>query len=710
MTLPLTSDSMARMSQEFSRPEALLNFVCQFIQTGSPLSDLSAALEVDGSLRFDFILDLQHASVRWSEHPPSGNECEILEEGAVKGCIWFVPSASAPDPKQALRERRVLAHIAERLRRLLRGSPPALLQWRNRNPEPVTVYWSPRLFARLGEDLMKPGDTRYYDYTLTRIDEYEGFINLAFESRSATVVFRLLPTELLDGDALMIWGPMAACVIRDERSEEEKRDPRHAVEAFFGYVLSRLLPPVFSLAFEGKDPPAGYMPPDFNIDMVNVDPPDSSSLYEMIFATSEDVTTVTACDRECFNMFSFVAAPKESWITNTPWRIVPSVDLFSHVHNIHLSSEKTVMGSEDIDTCLTALRKAPKPPGMVVFIDSCISRMMGDDLAGPISRFRKNSDIPLVQYEITLSESHYLRTFRDFWKRVYLQTADPGLPPEPGRVCLLGVTNEADGEIVRVLRELGVTVGSRLFPSLTLSEARELNRNALVVINEWDYIRVLFSDMLEIFERPRCVLPLPYGIDGSLNWYKAVCQAAGVGDGSGLETLPVSGRAREAFDSERRRMAPHRIGIFLRLRDTAAHLGPQGRFGVPFLSLLRELGLGVDLNLFADSQAHAPKGLFESLGLSEEKGDSLSYFEHWKQLPGLIRQGDFSLVYTETFRDQRVTSAGKVPLGLHDLQPGFLGAAQTMRRVRLLAGSGFFARYGRFLRDPYAHYRHDSGS
>jgi hypothetical protein len=693
------------MIPDYSKPDIVLPFICEFVGTGSPLVDLRARLMMDGSLAFGFLLDGQPTEAVWREKP-TGADIEIpLEMGVV--CID--PGVEI-DLERRERLRKSAALIASRLHRLIRGNAPELLHWRNRNP--VTLYYGVRMFVTLCQNLLKKGQTTYYGYTLVRLDESEGLIQISFESREFSVSMMLTLTELLDREPLRVWGPMALVMVEDDRDDAARNDPAHQVEQFLGYVLSRNLPDDFTLAFEGKDPPAGFMPPDFNIDMLNVDPPDSSSLYEMIFATSRDITTVTVCDRECFNMFSFVAAPKENWITNMPWQIVPSPDLFDHVHNVYLSSERTVMGHDNIETCLSDLRTRENKPGMVVFIDSCISRMVGDDLAGPIRRFQKASEIPLVQYEITLSEASYLKTFRDFWKRVYLRAADHSLEPEPGELCLLGIgDDDADGEMTKLLAALDLRAAVRLFPSLKLEETRRIARSSLVVVNAWEYIQVLFSDMLAELKRPTVTVPLPYGFAGTLAFYDSVSRAAGGLGASVLEAHDLVSRAREAFEREKQGIAGGRIGLFLRLRDIAMHLGARGRFGVPLLDVLRELGLGIDLNLFVVAGEKADEvAVMSELGLSADCGDSVSFFDHWRQLPGMLAKDDFGVVYTETFRDQRVTSAGKPMMTLRDLEPGFAGAVRTARRVRLALKNTFYARYGKYLPDPYAHYRSAKGT
>ena len=56
-----------------------------------------------------------------------------------------------------------------------------------------------------------------------------------------------------------------------------------------------------------------------------------------------------------------------------------------------------------------------------------------------------------------------------------------------------------------------------------------------------------------------------------------------------------------------------------------------------------------------------------------------------------------------TQEDLKKVAAGKTPLGLGDLQPGFFGAMHNARMVLAKSQSRFFSRYGRHCSDPYAH-------
>jgi len=574
------------------------------------------------------------------------------------------------------------------------------------------------MFNGLCPELLVRGHTRYFDYTVAGLDEYEGFINVEFRSRTAAVALRLVPTGILEGRALASWGPVSLVLLRDERTPEQRRRPEHRVEEFLGYILSRNLPREFSLEFERNDPPGGYLPDGFDVDFLRTRALDDTGFFEMLLATSEEIGVVTSCDRECFSLFSFLASSKESWTTNHPWRLRPSPGYLEHCYNVTLDSRSTVLGSENIERCLETLRSAETPPGLIIFIDSCLQRLIGEDVEGPLARFRAGCSLPLVHYDIRTTQHPYLQQLKDFWKNVFLELADRQAGTRARRVAFLGCDPDVGDELARVLELMGLETGARVFPHLRVEDVQRLPSCGLVVVNEWEYVRTIFADMLQELDRPALALPLPYGVEGTSRWLDAV---AGAVRGDRVSVAGVEGARRirdesaAGLEAERARLGGTRIGVFVRYRegdrDVVEQLSPRLRFGVPLCEFLHELGLGIDLNLFVGPKDDPDTArVAQSLGLRPGRGDSVGVFGSTSELAEKLERGEFPLVYTETFRDARIAAAGKTPLHLNQLRPGYRGAVQTARLVGGLVRSGFHARYRRFFEPPSLHYPRPKGS
>ncbi len=704
------------MSTDYTLAHNLLPFVARFVQSESSYEEIRVELVADGTMRFRLQQAGREMVVDWTEHR-QGLEIEVSARhgsfslkssgdpappaeaiaGAIAGAM-----AGAKDETHPKALRQVCNHVARRVGRLMRGNPPHLLCFRNRNPQ--RIQWTTRMFNSLCPDLIRKGQTRYFDYRVSNLDEYEGFINVEFQSRNATVVLRLILSDRLQEEPVVSFGPMALTVLHDDRDEAQKRHPEHRVEDFFGYVLSRNLPPQYVLEFEFDDPPADYLPPDLNVDFLRVKRLDDTSFFEMLLSTSADVGVVTSCDRECFNLFSMVSAKRETYTTITPWQNQTTANYLQHCYNVNLTGAQTVMGDSAIEQCLDTVAHTDQPPGLLIFFDSCLHRLIGEDIEGQLTQFRASSDTKLIYYDIRTTQNPYMEEMRDFWCNIYRAVAEVR-KPQPGRVCFLGFGPEASDEMDQILANLGVEVGGRIFPHLHHQHIREIQAASLIVQNAWEYVEIIFEDMLKLLDRPVINLPLPYGIEASHRFYAALTGRLG-GQRADPTQLPRVAQLCAAFAQERAEIAGQRIGLFVRHLAVADHLSHKKRFGVDLLSFLRELGLGIDLNLYVEPGEEVDEAaVSQALGLDLSGHDSIGLFHHFGELPQRMAQGDFGIVYTETYRDERITAGGKSPLTLHQLQPGYGGALRTVRMVASILKAGFHARFRHHWTGPYEHYR-----
>jgi len=687
------------MKQDYSKAHNLLPFLAKFIGDRSTFDAVSVDLIRDGSMRIRLKTMGLSLSLKWTEESQNSS----WEKPVSSGFVSVQRPAEPGNNREKKSFEHALQHVSNRINRLLRGDPPQLLLFRNRNPQ--SILWSTRLFNNLCPNLVTRDETSYFDYIVSKLDQYEGYINVEFQSRQATVVLRLTLEDKPKEKSLISWGPISLVILKDERTKSQRRHIEHKVEEFFGYLISRNLPPRFTLQFEFDDPPAEYNPPDRDVDFIRVNRLDDSSFFEMMFATAREIAVVTSCDRECFNLFSLVSASKENWTTSTPWQMTPAPGYLSHCYNVNLSSDSTVMGSDNIERCLKTLGESSHPPELIIFFDSCLHRLIGEDIAGHLKHYNENNNIPLIYYDIRTTQHPYLKQLSDFWKNLFLEVSRENITAKPSNVCFLGLTPDPSGQISRILRDVGIITGASIFPHLPLEEMKEIRKNSLVVANDWEYVRIMFSEMLAELDRPVTRLPLPYGVEGTTLWIDSISKML-FNRSAELDDLPEYKVTLEQFYESIEQIKDIRIGIFARCRGVGIRLSSRMRFGVPIVKFLHELGLGIDLNLFTqpDDEPLNKSEIMQSVGLLEESGDSLSFFDHFSQIPAKIQNGDFSIVYSETYRDERIVSAGKSTLHPIQMSPGYKGAIQTIKVIQGLQKSSFNRRYRRFFSSPYAHH------
>jgi hypothetical protein len=677
------------------KPTEFLLALEQYLSKDSLFTRVSVEFVRDGALRFLLETKGHQIEARWTESPLDIPDRTICTVGSVHG----IARDEEPSAVEKAYSQLACRHLANRLDALLRRAPHPLLMWRNRNP--LEVLWGTRLFNNLCPGLIKKGWTEYFDYSLDVLDEYEGCINLKFESPTNSVHLRLSVSPENALQPLIVWESISLYLVEDNRTAQQRTLVEHKVEDFLGYILSRNLPPKFELTFERRDLPAGVSVADANVDFFNVQPPDDSSFFQMVFGSSPEIAVVCLCDRECFNLFSFVGSSRENYIVDTPWRTNVSPEFFNHVYNISPSIYTTIMGSDNLRECLELIRQSPEQPGLVLMFDSCLSRIIGEDLSGPITEFRKKSSIPLAQYEISLSQKEYLQEFRLFWNSLFHQLVDTSDEPEANRICFLGVSGDLLNDVRPFLEKVGLRPGGAIFPQLKTSDIIDAGKAALLVVNSWEQIGIIFSDVFDKYNFPSIELPLPYGIEGTKKWLSAILEGVNDSPQDIDELIPEIRLAEEEFWHIKQKFADQRIGLFIRFQKVVHHLSPRRRFGVPLLAFLQELGFGIDLNIFVRPEEEPSLDVLrQELGLTPENGDTITCFRHSNEITPILCSGRFNFVYTEIFRDERIVSAGRIPLEMRHLFPGFQGALRTARGIAAALKSGFFERYQEFMNFP----------
>ncbi len=670
---------------DYQQPQVLLPFLERFLTESSPFPAAHVALRPDGAL----LVRLERTAgdpveVLWVE---TGTDAAV----SIPATQGFVVGMEGSG--QAAR------HVEARLRRLLKGDVPGLLQWRNRNPQ--TLFWGAHMFERLRPDLLAAGRTRWFDYALTGLDEYEGLVGMEFESRDARVILRLTLTELLgEKTPVQTWGQIALVVAEDQRPAEVRGLREHRVEDYVSYLLSRNLPPSFTLAFERGDPPEGYRPPDWNIDFLEAEPPDDTSWFQMLQASPDDgVTTVYSCDLECFNLFSYVAAPGESSRVAAPWAAVPEPGHLGRVRRVHLDDYSTIMGGDGPDRCLDELGTADKPPELIVYVDSCLSRLLGEDVDGAVRSFSDNHRVPVVRYDIDLAQEPYLAQVATFWERLLDAWPPQDGDPSPNTVAFVGFGPEHLREVVPALARRGIADGGTVFPQLDLAALRGLGRAGLLVLNEWDYVSMVFAGVLDRIQAPRITLPLPYGFSASMDFVDGITRRLGV-QGTAAHDPEIADLA-ERFGAARARLQDRPVTLVGRASEVEDSMSPSTRFGIPVADALRELGLALDILLYQEGDVDEAE-LRASLRLESFPQDRVRFFSHWRELPDALRRSPGAAIYTETYRDRRITTAGKTPLTLRAFEPGFRGAIRTAENILGLLEGRFYATHARHLGDPWS--------
>ena len=421
---------------------------------------------------------------------------------------------------------------------------------------------------------------------------------------------------------------------------------------------------------------------------------DDSSFFEMLLASSKEIAVVTSCDRECFNLFSLVASQKEDWTVSSPWPGHPRPDYLNHSYYVGFNAQEVIIGSNRAERCLEALVASRTPPELIVYMDSCLHRIVGVDSRSFLERLQEKSRVPIVYYDIRTSQHPYLQQLKDFWRSLFQQLDESTSTSDPAGVVLLGVGTPEWLGLDDVCQRLGWRVLGHVFPSLDSAAVRNISRSSVLVANCWEYVRVIFSDMVKDLSQPLLSLPIPYGIEGTSQWLEKIHSRL-LGEPPPLEGIDEIQSAGESFNRIRGDIAGRSVGLFSRWPGADIRLSPRIRFGVPLVDFFHELGLRICLHLYLASEEGEPAvdDVAARVGLKLDAGDEVVFFRSSSQLDELLLRGEFDLVFTEMLRDRRISRAGKIPLSVKQLHPGYTGAVRTARFIQGLLASGFYRRY-----------------
>lgn len=197
-------------------------------------------------------------------------------------------------------------------------------------------------------------------------------------------------------------------------------------------------------------------------------------------------------------------------------------------------NDAVVYGTEELLLdCLQTIRASGAKPSLLMVMNNCSVGLIGDDIAGIVRQ--ASPECPVV----CLDSGGLIGGFAAGYRaavRAYLEQQPPAKRAAvlPRTVNLLGCTtgyyNWANdlNELKRMLALIGFAVLACPGAGSNLAEIDAMTRAEFNLVIHPE----LGLDMAERLEQdygmPFLALPLPYGIEGSLNWLKAVQRQAGV--------------------------------------------------------------------------------------------------------------------------------------------------------------------------------------
>lgn len=540
------------------------------------------------------------------------------------------------------------------------------------------------------------GVTTWGSYLLSACEMSANGLRLRFEAPHSRVVFELRP--LAGGPGGADPGPSFSAppfrVIRvlDDRTDAQRGNLEHAVDAYLLYALSRAFPPHQEIRSADPDAPD---PTDSELfDRRDESEPTRFFIepLERTLGALEGIGTLIEAD----DAIAFVTFAHSTCMTK-----IPLVETADHVgamwHRFHelpmslarkpwrtvdLKELDLILGDQDGFREQIRIALAGGRTRLLAVLSTCIGDLIGLDVRGVVEEVSGGRDVPLFIWNARTING---TSIASLWEHV-LRLASSDLTPCPGLVNLVGFAAE-DTTIAAGIRAdlaaFGVRVNALLIPSVRTPQVDRFRQAHATIVNRDSVTQEEFRTARRLLDEATVLdLDPPFGPAATARFCEAVALAAGV------DAPPNAGTERFAPYSDRWealkiRASRHEVLIVVDAVTAIYVSDPARLYGLNVVSLLLEMGFGVRILWIGDDEP--------AIGVSADKTRvPIDRLADAAALPSWLSNSRASLVFTEYVQDSRVTSAGKLPVTPRDFEPGFEGSLKTLLRLVRLAECAFF--------------------
>jgi len=368
------------------------------------------------------------------------------------------------------------------------------------------------------------------------------------------------------------------------------------------------------------------------------------------------------------------------------WKFEKLIDCEQEGFSTYLGDVDLIYGGSDkLDRLLSEIRSSKGGERFIFFNETCVSRIVGDDVRRSIKRHEQAGGAPVVTLDITLSSPGAILAdmVRQF-KALAENDGSTGKTGETVSVALIGYPLDRGAvELGRLLDSLGLGETVFLLPQMGTTLLRKARDARLVVsapVADWKAIAAEIAGE----EKPLLTLPLPYGVEGVRRWGAAILDALGLGEGC----ASLDARCDEIKGRFEREIAPRTqgcgLGFVLAKSEMSRLVDPTGLFGIPVVRFLDELGFGLHIFLYTGEAAKDAPEAASQLGalVSDESRLRVTPFSDQATLAAALREAsDVQAVYSQYSFDRRLLNVGKATWSLHDLEKGLEGALRTAERL-----------------------------
>lgn len=674
---------------------------------------LRAVPRIDGSLYLDLDLAGQPLRLDW---PPHRADDEPLALHPVRPASQQV----APGPVE-----RVTALAAGVLEVTLADPGGVLLRFHNRALGVLT--FDEQVVDLLLADRFGPGRTRWFDYVFQDAfqEELEAF-RLTFSGPGGPLIFEVRANRGKPPAPSLASNPLFHLLrVEDPRSAAQRGLLAHQVERFLGFLLHRAVHPGMRLAGPpaqpdlgpGADGPGPDGLPGQRTDSFEGAPVSTTRWGNPLqwhqFFSDFEIERAGLCAIKFTDPIAFVVHGETECMTVEPHTFSGLVS-FANLPWPHGDPGQPSGGERGFFTGLVeadaiqggeaklqqALQRAvsARDVQLVCLNNTCLPKIIGDDVAAAVRRVRQASDVPILSMNTDLDSPDAV--YRDLVEQARgavsgegsrdappgasIDLALLGYPPGPGR-----------RQLVDELSAAGVPSITCLLPEFGIEALAAFLRARVGLIYPHGPWLELTDELLGDLGVSLHPAPAPYGFEGTRRWVQRAAEAVaqpGVAERWRAQALQPR---LHRWEAARREAGEHRLAMVVDQASLPRLVDPHRLYGFSLLPLLEEMGFGLDVLVLGDPEQLDPAPLTDAL----EQPDRLRL--HWyvspEELEALLRDGAFGAVYSEVFFDRRISRAGKAQFHLGMMGMGLDGALTALQDLLDLCRWPFYRRYGRLL-------------
>ncbi len=665
------------------QPDEFLPWLARALSHGGLWQCDRVRCRADGSLGLSLRRASREVGVVW----------RLDDAGSTPGGAIELEVAGSVAPDEA---EPLLSHLRLRVALLLeRGTPPLL---RRRDAGPPAIVLDPELLRSVRE-LLDPGETCCGPYTFVGVEHDGEGLRLLFRAPQGELALHLRSAERPGGSRVVAQiGPLVlqATSLRGAAAE--------AVAHYVAFVLRRRIAEGALLTRRAIAAAGAEARLREESSFLDERYTDEMLAFETLFDAGDDVSCVTELERECLHCIPNVCGPIEA-SRRAGSEVPPSVGFRRQFRSTAPTDTQVVLSDGEERFTSLAAEQAERSPRLLVAFSSCLSRMLGDDTERAAARIHAATGVPTIYLDGSVSSND---NYPLVWRRLLEQFPSAVERSAEPSVNLIGFGHRrtrAVPELTATLAAAGVEVNLSILPSFDPRTLPRLGAAWLNVVcpskRALRGFRLAAEGCLAPVFRPAA----PCGFRGTLRWIDEVRRGCGLGPLTPEQAEALTGAEGPAWEALRAQARGHRVGVVLRLAELAPAAARLNR-GIAWFDALDEMGFGLDLLVVAGEHERA-EAERAGRGLLGATADAARHRVRWvgegsDALALALREGEFSLVHSDRYRDRRVTTAGKVPFSIADFELGFEGSRRSLERLVHACRLPFYARYRAHLDDRAA--------